>query len=106
MKYLLTKAQEKAELTIFNDLNITTKVRLDQSLNGNYLQAKPIQEHPISTSTIGVIALMMDTLFVDVEVLFHEEAKLLSVEYHFSYSHPSGGRNGCHAKKTFEISSL
>jgi len=101
MKDMLAKAQEKAEQTIFNDLNITIKVKLRKSELGNYHEAI-LPEQPISTSTIGVIALMMETLVVGVRVYLFEERKL-SVEYHFMYSHPSGGRNGCEAKRSFDL---
>ena len=99
-------ANQKAQEVIFNDLDIQVEIDLKSVMEDGTCRIQVIKDHPLSTSRIGLMALIIETLFVSVEVSFHPESGWLNVDYHLSYTHVSGGSNGNRTSKRFEISSF
>ena len=99
----IEKAAEIAKSRIFNDLDITVDIEFDDPSDDGLRRLQPVNNEPISVSRIGVMALMIESLWITVDVHFHDETRLLQIEYHFSYQHQSGGSNGHRRRFDIEI---
>lgn len=98
----LESALAKAKQVIFDDLDVDVNVEFHGMQDG-YYKTCPLKDHPISISRIGMMAIIIETLFVSVNVLYEPNSRWLNVEYHMSYTHVSGGSNGNRTSKRFEI---
>lgn len=98
------KQLEAAKAIIFNDLDLN----VDFSSAANPLEAQgwlKSERYPISTSRIGVMALAIKSLTVQVYAGMdvNRSKNTLWLCYDFKYEHTQGGSNGYEVKKSVEL---
>jgi hypothetical protein len=89
---------KSAAQVIFNELDLNLSPESFKQEGTWYVS----ERLPISTSKIGVMALMIKTLSVKISVGWDEQG-ITYLNYDFSYTHPNGGSNGHEVRRQMEL---